>query len=437
MSEVIDPFLRGFGYSPVDLPLAQVEWMTNRRIEAKNAYERLGLPTNRLEDWKFTNLKKLRNVDFSLATKDFSISMAALPKAVPNIDAHRIVFVNGIFDAELSAIGELPNGVKLGSLAEAIEADPDSFENVLNASVDIDASALAALNTAYLADGLYLELDRAVMMEKPIHLVSLTYTGDEAVSFHPRHSIRLGDGAAATILESHVGVSGEMQSFGNAVSEIQLGRDANLGHYILQKEADHSSAYGLTTIKADKGSVYDGFTLNLGGEIIRNETLCDIDGEHADIRINGAYHADVKRHHDTTIRVNHNVPNSKSLAVFKGVLGDQGRGVFQAKTYVERGADGTDGQQLHKALLLSDKAEINAKPELEIYADDVKCAHGSTSGALDQMQLFYLESRGIDEERARALLVQAFLHEAVDHIRHSEICELFHAELEDKLGESA
>ncbi len=437
MNQMIDPFLRGFGYSPVDLPLAEVEWLTNRRTEAKNAYARLGLPTVRNEVWKYTNLKSLRNIDFRLASDPFSLALSALPKRVPNIDSYRIVFVNGVFDATLSDLSDLPNGVRLGSLATAIKANPSAFEGRLGKLVSMEDDALIALNSAYLADGLYFEVDRGIVLEKPVHLVNLTYAGEDALSFHPRHLMEIGDGAVATILETRLGITNETPTFGNSVAEIELGRDANLGHYLLQKESDHGNIVAVNVVTTEKGATYDNFALHLGGKIIRNEIRCQINGEHGQVRLNGAYLADGERLIDTTTFIDHVAENTASREVYKGVLDDKGRGVFQAKTLVRKSAQKTDGHQLHKAMLLSDKAEVDSKPELEIYADDVKCAHGSTSGALDDNQLFYLKSRGIDEKRARAMLVQAFLHDAVDEIQNKAIAELFHDELAHRLGEGS
>ncbi|MDX1737407.1 MAG: Fe-S cluster assembly protein SufD [Alphaproteobacteria bacterium] len=433
MSDLIDPFIRGFGYSPVDLPLADVEWMTNRRIEAKNSYERLGLPTPRMEAWKFTNLKDVRKVDFHLATPEFSLAPANLPASIPALDAYKLVFVNGIFDADLSDLTGLPDGVELGSLAKAIEQKPEAFAGKLNKHLDADQDAIVALNTAYLADGLYLNVPRAVSLEKPVHLISVTYQGEDAVCFHPRHLIHIGQGARATLVETHVGIATEQAGLSNSVCEIELEQDSYLGHYKLQKDHDRMTALSISHVKADKNSVYDNFALQLGAKLVRNDIRVDVDGSHSEIRLNGAYHADKNRHHDTTTYVSHNVGDASCSEVYKGVLDDTGRAVFQAKIYVAKGADGTDGQQLHKALLLSDRAEVDAKPELEIYADDVKCAHGSTCGALDEHQLFYLRSRGIADEEARALLVQAYLHDAIDEIQNASIAEIFHEELSKKL----
>lgn len=436
MADVIDPFIRGFGNTAVKLPLAEVPWLADRRTVAKDAYCLLGLPTVKQEAWKYTNLKGLRNLDLRQSDSVDIDVPSSLPEKVPSIDAYRVVLVNGRFNADLSKLDGLPDKVRIGGLAQAIEEAPDAFVDRIGSLVsDIDEAVLA-LNAAYLADGLFMEIGRGVVLDKPVHLVSVAVGGAEAIAFHPRNLIVAGEGSIATLLETHVG-TGKGVTMSNSVTEVLVERDANLGHYKLQQEERGAYHLATTAVKLENKAVYDNFVLQLGGGLARSDVRCLIDGTHAEARINGAYHAGEGQHIDNTTFIDHAKPDSRSREVYKGVLDGDGRGVFQGKIRVQQVAQRTDGHQLNRALLLSHKAEIDSKPELEIYADDVKCSHGATSGDLDEDQLFYLQARGIDADTARAILVQAFVYEALDEVQNVEIRGLLHDAITAKLGDIA
>lgn len=436
MSDVIDPFIRGFGNTPVKLPLADVPWLADRRTLAKDAYCMMGLPTVKQEAWKYTNLKDLKKLDLRQAESVEVTVPDRLPDSVPSIDAYRVVLVNGRFCPGLSDLDGLPAKVKLGGLAQAIEVAPDAFVDRIGTLLsDIDEAVLA-LNTAYLADGFFLEIGRGVVLDKPVHLISLAVGGDEALAFHPRNLLVAGEGSIATVIETHAGPGGGM-TVNNNVTEILVERNANMGHYKLQQEPVGAYHLATTAVKLEDNAVYDSFVLQLGAGLARSDVRCLVDGSHAEARINGAYHGGENQHIDNTTFIDHAKPDSQSREIFKGVLDGNGRGVFQGKILVRQAAQRTDGNQLNKALLLSRQAELDSKPELEIYADDVKCSHGATTGDLDEDQLFYLRARGIDEEKARKILVQAFMFDVLEEIQNSQVKDIFHQAIAGKLGDIA
>lgn len=387
-------------------------WLERLRADGLAAFQAHGLPSRRTERWKYTNVGALKTLPFAPAP-EVSLDSAPLGKAL-DVAGHRVVLVNGRLHDGLSDAGA-PAGVEIRPLADVLRDDPGSLEGRLGRLMPVEGHPFAALNSAVLADGLVLRVQRGAMVETPLHVISVAAAGDQAAVFHPRLFVDIGDGAVATLLESHVGLGGAA-TFSNGVTEIIVGDDATLTHAVLQNE--EREAVHLASVQARLGtkSVYDGFRLSFGGRLSRADLRVAFTGEHAEARLNGAYAAGQGQHMDTTGYVDHAVPCCRSENVYKGVLDGTGRGVFQGKIHVARAAQKTDGHQLHKALLLSREAEIDTKPELEIYADDVKCAHGAAAGALDEDALFYLMARGIAPDDARALLIEGFLDDVIDGV---------------------
>ncbi|GEO80427.1 Fe-S cluster assembly protein SufD [Pararhodospirillum oryzae] len=391
-------------------------WLGAVRQAGLDGYRRQGFPTPRHEAWKYTNLSAVGRLAVETPPAVPALTAADLPgdRLLP-LDVPRLVFVNGRFSAPLSDLDRLPAGVRAGSLRAVLLTDPGHLRPVLERPQAQEAVAtlpLAALNTGFLSDGLVLEIDAGVSVEGPLHIIHLSVPGESATLAHPRGLIRLGAGARATLAVSYSGLPGA-PSVINAVTDVVLGEDAHLSHVRLLAEAPEGVHIGAVLATVGARARYDAFTLTLGGRLVRNEIRVLLDGEGAQAHVNGAYAARKGQHIDNTVFVDHAVPNAKSSQLFKGVLDETGRGVFQGKILVRRDAQGTDGQQLHQALLLTPGAEVDIKPELQIYADDVACSHGATAGEMDAEALFYLQSRGIDEETARALLVEAFLEDAL------------------------
>ena len=371
------------------------------RDAAAESFRATGLPGRRDEAWKYTDLRGLGAAAF-----DEPVSVAgdsALLAGVPGIEAPRIVFVDGSYRRDLSG---LPPAFDVESFADT----PD-FGNLARP----DREPLVALNTMLATDGALLSVPENVD-GGTVQLVSIATNGSgRPIAFHLRHAIRLARGARLTLLEISVGTG---SYFHNPVTEVHVAADAVLTHIRLQDESH--TAFHLSTLYAEiaEHGTYDSFALNIGARVARTEVHARLAGPRSVTHLNGAQLLAGQQHADFTTVVRHDAPHGTSRQTVKNVLTGRSRGVFQGRIEVARGAQKTDGYQMNQALLLSPDAEIDTKPELEIFADDVKCSHGATVGELDAEQLFYLRSRGIPDPAAREILVRAFLAEALDAIVH-------------------
>ncbi len=412
------------------LPGADLAWLDALRSQGIEAFRANGLPNRKVEAWRYTSVSALEKQSFAPLAEP--VPLDALPEgAALAIDgARRIVFVNGRLRADLSDLGDLPEGVEASSLAEALGGkDGDLEELIAPASKERDG-ALAALNDAFMEDGLVLRIAAGASVDAPIHLISVGMPVEgQAVAFHPRNLVVAAKGSRATLIESHIGV-GEGSYFSNSVTDIRVEKGATLTHAKLQDEGPKAFHVALGRVRIGDEAVYDNFVLHRGAELARNEVHARIDGTGAECRLNGAYLGANRQHIDNTTVIEHKAPGSRSSEVFKGALDGRARGVFQGRIVVHRDAQQTDGHQLNKTLLLDRNAEMDAKPELVIYADDVKCSHGATIGELDETALFYLRTRGIDEAAARDILVSAFLNEAVEELRDPALADAFRARIE-------
>lgn len=406
---------------PAELPGAA--WQKAARGAALVAVEAKGLPTRRVEAWKYTDVAALGVADFRPAE-----AMAAPLGAIrPLTDSLQIVLLNGF--VVTPGPQALPPGVTIGRLDASLAADV--AESHLGKVLMADSKPFAALNTALFADGVLIRIAAGTVVERPIELVSVGRGEGAPVSFHPRCLVVVEERAQATLVERHCG-SGTY--FSNAVVEMDIGAGALLRHYKLQDEAEaavHVASLGITLGAQAR---YDGVVLHLGGRLARHEVHAGLDGSEAVFSLDGAYLGGGRQHVDNTTFVTHRAVGGSSRQVFKGVLDDSARGVFQGTLLVERQAQKTDAHQLSKALLLSGEAEMDGKPELEIYADDVKCGHGATVGDIDERALFYLRARGIDEETARGLLIEAFLAEVLEQIADEPMRQGFAAAIGKRLG---
>ena len=378
-------------------------------------YVDVGWPGAKNESWKYTNLNKLGSHSFSIA-KDYS---AAIPEdMIIPLDCPRLVLVNGVFNSELSDQKLLPEGIALTPLANLSDHQKTFFDDLRLGKEIKYALPLASLNTAMFSDALVLELAEGTELSSPIHIISIG-SGSQ-ITFAPRIVVNVGKGAKLDVIESHVGASSGMY-FSNSVVQFNLQDGAKVGHYKLQNESNESFHISLTKVLIKERAIYDNFTISLGGILSRNEIQAHITGSGAECCVNGTYLGAGSQHIDNTTLIEHIAEGSCSREVFKGVLGDTARGVFQGKILVHPDAQKTDGYQMNRAMLLSDQAEINSKPELEIYADDVRCSHGATVGELEEEHIFYLCARGIGRERARRMLIGAYISDAIDEIKNTGI----------------
>jgi Fe-S cluster assembly protein SufD len=369
------------------------------------------LPTRKAEAWKYTDLKRLEKVGWTLWQADDVHGVETVPTGGPAIEgAIDLVVVNGFLDRNLSDLDDLPLGLSVEA-GPATEMWDDGFSERLNDSLAREEIAI--------------RVGAGKTIETPIHVRHVTWgaDGDAAIAHAARVTVTLERNAEAVVVESHATADG--MGFGAPSLGVSLAEDARLGLYSALVERKGSVQLGVSDIGLSKGAVLDSFILAIGEGLARRETRLSMAGEHAEAAFSGAYFGTGDALIDNTTLVTHSAENATSTQFFRGVLDDSSRGVFQGKVLVREGAQGTDGQQHHKALLLSDKAEVDAKPELEIYADDVQCAHGATVGAIDADQLFYLRARGISEPEARAMLMQSFLMEAVEKIARPAIRDAF------------
>jgi Fe-S cluster assembly protein SufD len=356
-----------------------------------------GLPTPKLEAWKYTNLRALGQIEFQAPLSTPSIDK--VPTVSQNAIA-RLVFINGQLNESLSDKENLPDGVSLDTNAPSL--DIGSNETVLAEC------------------GFSLNISAGVETTGPVEVIFIGGISESSVAYKPSIAIVLEENSRASVLENHMGL-GDNIYFSNGVTEVSVGQNAQLNHIKIQAEG--SGAYHLSNLRARVGrdGAYDACTLSIGAKLSRNDINARLEGEGATCSLNGATLLRDTQHCDNTTVVDHLVPNTACDEVFKGVLDDKSRSVFQGKIVVHKDAQKTDGRQYCRTLLLSDDAEVNAKPELEIYADDVKCAHGATVGEIDEAALFYLRSRGIPEKRARSLMVESFLGEALENIDADDI----------------
>jgi len=413
------------------LPGSDLPWLGKLRAEALARFREEGLPTQRVEAWKYTNLQPLAKAGFAPSQGAEGSLPAHLADALilpQDAQAHKLVFMNGRFRPELSELGPLPAGVTLMSLAEALAGRAELVEPHLGRIAAPNGHALISLNTAFMGDGLLLHVPDGTALERPVHVIFAGLDEARPAAFHPRLLLVIGAGGQATVMESHAGAEGA-RYWSNPVAEIAIGRDATLHHYKVQAESTSAMHLASTKARLAQGGRYDSYVMSLGARLSRNEIEVVFAGAGGECRLNGGYMMGGRQHVDNTTLIDHAEPHCTSREVYKGVLDERSRGVFQGKIVVRAGAQKTDGHMLSKTLLLSDEAEIDSKPELEIYADDVKCGHGATAGEIEEDALFYLRARGIDREAARNMLIEAFLQEIVDEIDYAPARILLHGQV--------
>jgi Fe-S cluster assembly protein SufD len=402
------------------LPGAGDAWAAKLRREEIQTYGRLGLPHRRIEAWKYTDLRaRLTDVQPLIKAEGIPVDESALDRALgrdmAGLPAFRLVVVEGDLRADLSNIADLKAaGSEAVALGHALERPPVWLKSAIAEINKRDDDAVLALNAALMTGGVALHVGEGVLLDRPIHLIQLDGTGAPA-SIVTRNVLVMEEGSAATLVESFgsLGLPGLQR---NVVTQLSIAGKSALKHVKFQREGE--DALHLSTWLADIAAEarYDAFQFSTGAALARNQLYARFTGENAAVDISGAFLLRGRQHCDTTLLVEHRVPHCTSRELFKGVLDGESRGVFQGKIIVSPGAQKTDGKQMAGALLLSEAAEFDSKPELEIFADDVVCGHGSTSGQIDEDLLFYLEARGIPEAQARALLIQAFVGEALEKV---------------------
>jgi Fe-S cluster assembly protein SufD len=413
-------------------------WLKQQRQSYIDVFGKSGFPTTRHEAWKYTDVRPLLKRNFTIAD---NASVEIDEKNLDDIrfnelESHELVFVNGIYSAALSKNQNLEKGSTICSLANVSDEAQKLAEAYINKFARPDKHAFSALNAAFASDGAFIHVADNVELEHAIHLLFINTNESASFISHPRNVIVLGDNARATVIESYVGLN-EGEYCTNTVTEVLTGNASVLEHYKLQQESSLSYHIGYLHAQCQKDSRLESHSFSLGGALVRN----DIDGylveSGAHIVLNGLYIGGANQHIDNHTRVDHCMPHTTSEETYRGVLDGKSRAVFNGKVVVYKDAQKTDAQQSNANLLLSDDAEIDTKPELEIYADDVKCSHGATVGQLDEHMLFYLRSRAIDESTARSLLTFAFADEVIRRIKFSPIRERLEQKVVGRLPDAA
>jgi len=405
------------------------------RAKAFEVFNRNGLPHRRVEEFKYTDLRALMREAAPFAPKpSMEQARAALngARAFAGVPALRVPFVNGHFVREAVAFDAHPEGVEIVPLAEALASGHDWLAHL--SPIDWAAeNPVYQLNTSFMADGVMLRI--AGTVETPIHLRFVT-TGDSAVATATRVLVLVEDGASVTLLESHESNDGAGHQ-PNDVVELIAGDEANIRHIRLNAEGDRALALSTLATKIGAETQLTSVNVTLGAAVSRHQVFARFDGENARAQINGATMIKGRQHADSTLVVEHAAPHCESRELFKTVIDDEATGVFQGKIIVPHHAQKTDGRMMSAALLLAEGAAMNNKPELEIFADDVQCAHGATCGQLDEDLLFYLMARGLPRKEAESLLVQAFLGEAIEFVDNEPAREALVAEVEEWLRKRA
>lgn len=406
----IDHYLAEF--ARLERQLAGGKALGEQRQAHLRGFAKQGFPTPRQEDWKYTDLRALEKRRFESPDQPGELSQSQLDKLLPEaLDCYRLVFVDGHYNAGLSSHDGLPEGVRAASFAEQ-SVDTVDVGNTINGY----ANALTDMNTAFMSDGLHLRLDTGAVLDKPVYAVFVATGQHEDAMQQLRNLLHLGENSQATVIEHHIGL-GESPYFTNAVTEVDAQPGARLTRIRLQQESE--AGYHVSSLHAhqarDSHIVNHG--IDLGARLARIDTNSKLNDTGATVELYGVYAPTGKQHVDNHTRIDHAKPHGTSREDYKGVLSGKARGVFNGKIIVHKDAQKTDSDQSSAALLLSKKAEVDAKPELEIYADDVKCAHGSTVGQLDEDAVFYLTSRGIGEAGARAILTYSFADELIRNIQ--------------------
>ena len=395
-------------------------WLADVRRAGIARFMAAGFPTTRQEEWRFTNVASIARTVFRLATPDDNRGAADVVEQYTfgREAAAEFVFVNGHFHPELSSMRSLPPGVTAVSLAEALTSHEDLVRAHLGKYADVEANPFVALNTGNIADGLFLHVRKGVTIEEPVHLLFVSTgsaDGLDPIVSHPRVLVVADANSDLTLVKSFVGTPGPHWS--NPVTEIAAAPDARVSHYKLQHDSGDAFHVSTMQVKLERGAQFVSHAATIGGRLTRNDHNVVLAGQGAAATLNGLVILKGSEHCDNHTLLDHAAPNCPSHELFKHVLDGKSMGVFKGKILVRQAAQKTDSKQSSKALLLSDEATIESMPSLEIYADDVKCTHGSTTGPVDDEQVFYLQSRGVSLQAARHLLTYAFAADVTRRIK--------------------
>ena len=394
---------------------ATPSWLSAMRQCAIERFEALGFPTTKNEDWHFTSVAPIVEAGYDIrSAPGGDVTPGDLATfTFGATDWPTIVFVNGVYAPALSTLDSIPEGVRVQDLATAIASGEPLVERHLSKIAPYELHAFTALNSAFATDGAVIRIAKEFEVERPIHVIYVSDALAAKTTTNPRTLIVAERHSKATVIESYVSL-GEASYFTNAVTEVLLEDGANLSHLKIQRESPRALHVGTIEAEQRRDSHYQSFSFSTGAALTRTNIYTTLNGEGAGATLNGLYMLDGEQHCDHQTRIEHAQPNCFSRELYKGVLDGASHGVFNGKVYVQPIAQKTDGKQTNNVLLLSERAQVDTKPQLEIFADDVKCTHGATVGRIDETALFYMKSRGVNNELARRLLTYAFAAEVLE-----------------------
>ena len=410
------------------LPGQSLDWLSQARTAAIGRFAANGFPTRRDEAWKYTSVGAIEQSRFSVLPEPCAEFLAAQVSEYALPEAHVLVFVNGRLEPRLLQHGRLPGGVVLSGLGYTLERQPHELAGLLLAN-GAD-SPFVDLNLAMMADGAYIRLPPGAVVKAPIQLLFIASEANLAIQ--PRNLVQAGEGSSASIIEHHVAL-GEAGYFTNSVTNISLGPGARIEHYKLQQESPRAFHIATLNVRQQQDSHFYSASIALGAQLSRTGITVALAGENAGCDLDGLYLGDGRQHVDHHTRIDHLQPACTSRQRYKGILNGAARAVFNGQVVVHPGARGSDAMQTNHNLLLSENTEIDTQPQLEIWADEVKCSHGATVGQLDEAQVFYLRARGIDDRQARQMLTRAFAMEVVHRVRLMSLQARLDRLLYDKL----
>lgn len=439
---MIENYLRAFETFEQNGFRKDPSWLKLIRKQAMDSFQHLGFPTTRDEYWKYTNLTPVMQSEFQLVLEIPVLNLDQIkPFLFGNPDWQRLVFVNGIFSKDLSLIKNT-SGLTFINLSEALTKNPEALKPYLSQYADTKRNSLTALNTAFFHDGAYIHVSKKTILNEPIHLLFVSTSADSKGPLNQiRNLIVLDEAAKVSVIEKHVSLSGDERYFNNSVTEIVLDSGANLEYHKLERESENGFHIDTTQVNQGAKSRFSSSAVAIGGGLIRNNLNVILNGEYSECVLNGFYMASGNEHVDNQTLIDHPKPRGKSNQVYKGILAGKSTGVFSGKILVHQDSQKTDASQINKNLLLSKDATVNTKPQLEIFADDVKCTHGAAVGQLEDEAIFYLKTRGIDEQTASKLLSFGFASDVIETISiepvRQELNRIVHEKLEGFWPEGA
>ncbi len=410
-------------------------WLRQLRDRGMAAFEASGFPSNRHEDWKYTNVTPIVRARFTPGW-DCASSVASASEVknliIDQPDWTTLVFINGLFSNSLSSVSGLSDSLVIGNLAESAELNPELVRRYLTQMASLEDGGFTALNTAFLRDGAFIYIPDGTTLEKPIQLIFVSTSDEAALVTHPRNLVVLGQHSSATIVEDYITL-GAGTHFTNTVTEVMLGVEAQMEYYKFQRESDEAFHVGTTQIDQGKRSRVFSFFMGVGARLARNNLNVIMDGDGGECNLDGLYVTGGQQHIDNHTMVDHVGSYTRSRQLYKGILDGESRAVFNGKVVARRDTHQVDAHQINKNLLLSNQAEVNTKPQLEIFADDLKCSHGATVGQLDEDAIFYMNSRGIGRLEASRFLSRGFAQDVISSVKTEEVGRIIEAIVESRL----